>query len=805
MIELAVLALSIGLQILAAILALRLIPVTGWRRPWILIAVALLLMALRRGVTLYQALSPGGEGRPDLAAETIALLISLLMVGGVYLIGPLFRSIKESEEALRWAEERFRDLVENTSDWIWEVDERPAFTYCSPRSKDLLGYEPSELTGRHPHDLMDPSEKSRAMRAFDELMARREPFVRVENVNLHKDGRRVVLETSGVPLFDEKGRFRGYRGVDRDVTERKEVEEALERVNRAHRVLSKGREGLIRAQDEEGLWTHACRVVVEEGGYAFAWMGLAAAPPEKTVRPVARWGEDGGYLDSVEIRWDDSPRSRGPTGTALKTGEPFVAHDIATDPIFAPWRDAALAVGFASSVALPLIHDEEVIGALNVYSRDARAFDAEEVRLLQELADDLAYGAAALRTRAREKELNAILRHRQRLEELGQVTGGIAHDFNNQLTIIRTNAHLLKDHEPRDGTLEFAECLAELEGAAEGCRTLVRRLLAFSRRDELRLEPLDLSGVAREVVDTLPRLLPEEIELRFSTEPPDLAAPVLADSGAVEQIILNLATNARDAMPGGGVVQVTVAERRLEERDTPLFGRLAAGPYLCLSVEDEGTGMSREIQERIFEPFFTTKEVGEGTGLGLAVVFGLVKQFGGFIEVESEEGSGTAVRVYLPRTDEAPSPAGSGEVGQELRGGQETVLVVDDEKGLRRTTCRCLERYGYRTLAAADGAAALEMIQAEGEAIALVVCDVRMPVMDGVELYERARRLGFARPFIFTSGYLDYVSDEEGSRERRRLPRVPFLEKPWTVEDLIRVVRETLDAPPESLIAGADP
>ncbi|MDP3482494.1 MAG: PAS domain S-box protein, partial [Sulfuricella sp.] len=327
------------------------------------------------------------------------------------------REIRQAEESLRESELRFRNLVEASSDWVWEVDAHGIYTYASPKVLDILGYKPDEVVGKTPFDLMPPEEAERIRADFLRLATEKRPILLLENVNRHKDGRLVVLETSGVPILDAEGALRGYRGMDRDITERKQAEMALQRALRAQRALSACNAILVHTTEEKQLLAEMCRAVVEQGGYRLAWIGFVEHDEGKSVRPAASAGFDEGYIDTLNITWGDSERGQGPTGRAVQLGTPQVAEDILADPQYAPWREQALQRGYASSIALPL-KDGEVFGVLNIYAAEAHAFDEAEIRLLQELADDLSFGVLTLRMR-RERDHYQLehLKSAERLKE----------------------------------------------------------------------------------------------------------------------------------------------------------------------------------------------------------------------------------------------------------------------------------------------------------------------------------------------------------------------------------------------------
>ena len=316
---------------------------------------------------------------------------------------------KQAEQAIRQAEEKFRALVETTSDWIWELDRQGRYTYASPRVEILLGYQPQEVLGKSPLDFMPPQEARRVSKELGERIKQRAPITALGNTNLHKDGSLRVLETSGVPVFDESGEFTGYRGIDRDITDRKQAEEALGRANRALRTLSAGNEVLVRATSEDQLLQTAVNIIVEQSGYELAEVCYAEDNPEKSITLMAWSGMDEKFFWVGHPSWADTEEGQLPIASAIRSGMTQIRRDIAAESKYKPWRDEALARGHVSNIALPFVENGRTFGALSIYSSDAKTFDEEEVRLLEELANDLAYGVATLRTRLAHDQQAAIL------------------------------------------------------------------------------------------------------------------------------------------------------------------------------------------------------------------------------------------------------------------------------------------------------------------------------------------------------------------------------------------------------------
>jgi PAS domain S-box-containing protein len=385
-----------------------------------------------------------------------------------------------------------------------------------------------------------------------------------------------------------------------------------------------------------------------------------------------------------------------------------------------------------------------------------------------------------------QRSLEAQFRQAQRLEAVGRLAGGVAHDFNNALTAIIGFSDLLLAEVPADDAR--SQDVEEIRKAARRAADITRQLLAFSRKQVLQTEVLDLNDLVNGLLKMLQRLLGEDVRLAFA--PGYAVGAVRADPGQLEQVIMNLAVNSRDAMPQGGRLTVETANAELDAAYCREHPDAVPGRFVMLGVTDTGVGMSPEIRSRIFEPFFTTKEVGKGTGLGLATVYGIVKQSGGHIGVYSEPGSGTAFKIYLPRAEQPAAPAPEDAPEPDTPGGAETVLVVEDDSGVREIVTTALTRKGYRVLSAAEGAAAIDLARAHAGEIPLLLTDIVMPGMTGRDI---ARALTAARPGIrvlYMSGY----TDDAVVRHEVLEADTPYLPKPFTTRALAQKVREVLDA-----------
>jgi two-component system, cell cycle sensor histidine kinase and response regulator CckA len=383
------------------------------------------------------------------------------------------------------------------------------------------------------------------------------------------------------------------------------------------------------------------------------------------------------------------------------------------------------------------------------------------------------------------RTLEAQIRQTNKMDAVGRLASGVAHDFNNLLTVILGFAEILTtDADMED---KYGRDLAEITKAAQRASGLTKQLLAFSRQQVLHAVPLDVNGLITEMTGMLGRLIGEHIEVALALAPN--LPQALADRGQLEQVVMNLLVNARDAMPGGGSVTIETAGVELENSSFH-DEEIRQGHYVMLAISDTGCGMSWETQRRLFEPFFTTKETGKGTGLGLSTTYGIVKQSKGYIWVYSEPGLGTTFKVYLPCSNhDVALQAVSSVVTAPVRSTSETVLLVEDEAGVRRLSKRILENAGYRVLEAASGEDAEKLFAAQADSIDLVVTDVIMPGCGGPELLGRLQVLAPALRALYMSGYTEQsVAHQAGINHG-----LPFVQKPFTAAEFVRQVREALD------------
>ena len=480
-------------------------------------------------------------------------------------------------------------------------------------------------------------------------------------------------------------------------------------------------------------------------------------------------------------------------GLVARTGKPLLLRDPANHPDAIPEHaEAVRRLGHRGALVVPAKIGDRVVGVLSFLTRREQGFSVEDLAIATAFASHAAIALENSRllheSRRAYDELaqtQGQLEQAQKMDAIGRLAGGVAHDFNNLLTVILGRTEMLLQPLPPENPMRRG--IELIQRTAGRAADLTRQLLAFSRKQVLEATVLDLNAVAADMRDMLGRLIGEDIAL--VTSPSLELGRVKADRGQIEQVVMNLAVNARDAMPQGGRLIIETENVDLDAEYVRRHVGARPGPHVMLAVSDSGVGIPREIERHIFEPFFTTKEPGKGTGLGLATVYGIVKQSGGYIECDSEPGRGTTFRIYLPRVD-VPAP-GVERLGRpaDAAGGTETILLVEDEEGVRELARDILRATGYTVIEARDGAEALLLSERHQGPLDLLLTDVVMPRMSGRELAERLTPLRPDLSVLYMSGYTDDAVIRHGVLGAG----TAFLQKPFTPAILVGRVRETLD------------
>ncbi len=640
---------------------------------------------------------------------------------------------KRAEEELWRSTELFERTFMNQRDAIilYDAGEPPMAIDCNPAALAIFGYPREEIVGKPPGFLLPSDEDYSPFEQQVRKAVQDTDYFRASGRDTRRrDGSVFPADLYIAPLKDKDGQQRGWVGVVRDVTERSRAEEALRESEARFRELAELLPGIVFELDAQGTLTFVNRMASEAFGYS----------EEDFERGV-------NALDLVVP--EDRASVEGNLARAVADEEMVTAKHTARR------RDGTTfpVITYANRV----VHAERGVGVRGI---------------MIDLTD--------------QKQLEATMRHQDRLAAVGRLAGGIAHDFNNYLTTIILYAQ---------GLLNKRKLPAEFNGSAEtileqaqGAARLVRQLLDFSRTSTAEARPTDLSAFVENIAGILRRTLPEDINLRV--EAGGGQCVVNADVARVEQMLMNLALNARDAMPRGGDLRLGVSRVELGTDDELPVADMARGPWVCLTVSDTGTGLSEEARYHLFEPFFTTKEPGKGTGLGLSQVYGIVRQHGGHITVESAPDQGTAFRVYLPAR-EGPGMKRATQGGAALPRSKrraETVLIVEDEEAVRDASRELLESLGYRVLTAADGREALD-VYGEASKVDLVLTDLVMPKMRGLELVTELRSRDPRVKALAMTGY----SLKHGKRELREAGIIDVVEKPFDAGILAQAVRQALD------------
>ena len=677
------------------------------------------------------------------------------------------------------------------------VDELGHVVYLNPAGRTQFPDHDNPI-GRFCYELVHPGSERLDSCPLDDARATGQPAEKEMYDEATDSWYLSAVTPFSLPESQDEGSGEYFFFTFVDITEEMRRTQESSRVNRALRVVSASNQALLRAQNEEGLMREVCRVAVEVGDFPMAWVGKAEKGPEKRVTPLAWAGRNEGFLEEVEVTWASDVRGQGVTGRAIRTGKPAVSHTV-EEQTAEPWRERLVAAGHRSFASFPLVIEGEIFGALSLYADEPDFFGEGEMSILEELAGDLAFGFVSLRTHAGRHEAEKALgeseeqlRRSQKLEAVGRLAGGVAHDFNNMLTAMMGYLDLALTETPRESTC--AGDIVEARAAAERAQALTSRLLVFSRFHPARSRVLLLNDVVAGMDHLLRRAVGEDVELNIHLAP-DLWA-VASDPGQLEQVMLNLIVNARDAMPSGGTIAVETANATLDREVTSLNPDLSPGPYVVLTVSDTGTGMDEETVDKIFDPFFTTKEEGKGTGLGLSAVYGLVRQGGGGVDVTSRVGEGTTFRLYFPRSDkDIDWPEKDKEIDRPLSGDGhgERILVVEDEDAVRSLVRRVLESRGYEVETASSSREALEKAKG-GEPPDLLLTDLGLPGMGGGTLAEKFHVAYPAVNILYMSGYARGSEDAERREGEHALGTVDFLEKPFTPAALVLKVREALDA-----------
>ena len=683
--------------------------------------------------------------------SAIAVLLGLLA-------SSLYRSrrkLRVQQAELRKSEQRFVQLAEQSRTLVWETDPQGLYTHVSPAVEPVLGYRPDELVGKtHFYDLHPVEGREAFIQAAFQTFERKEPFVNFENAATSKDGKPLWLLTNGIPLLNADGSLRGYRGSDIDITERKRSEEQVRALLAESNQSRQALLGILEDQMRTEADRQRLAAAIEHSAESIVVTDAKARI--QYVNPA--FEAVTGYSRAEAI--GQNPR-------ILQSGQ----------------QDAA----FYRTMWESLASGKTWQGRMVNKRKDGSLYTEDAV--LSPVCD--ATGAisnfvAVKRDVTEQLRLTGQLQQSQKMDSIGRLAGGVAHDFNNMLGVILGHAEIAMDQAGPENPLRAD--LLEIRKAAQRSADLTRQLLAFARKQIVAPKVLDLNETVEGMLKMLRRLIGENIDLAW--RPGRHLWPVKVDPSQIDQILANLCVNARDAIAGVGQVAIETDTVTLDPARAAEQPGAAPGDYVRIVFRDTGAGMDPETLSHIFEPFFTTKQLGEGTGLGLSTVYGIVQQNNGFIQVQSVPGQGTTFQIHLPRHGDKADPLPQKEPAAPTPGGHETLLLVEDEPAILNSTAQTLETLGYAVWKAGSSAEALRLAGEPGQKIHLLVTDVVMPDMNGRDL---ARKIQALRPEIkclFMSGYTADIIARNGVLDGG----VYFIQKPFSKQTLAVQIREVLDS-----------
>lgn len=709
-------------------------------------------------------------------------------VVGLVEFGQDITATKQAKEALQDSEARLREAQGVAQIGNWKYLVQSGELDWSDELYRIYGLDPNEIVVSLDDGLnrIHPDDQTRANAAFDRALQEGQPY-EIDYRIIRPDGQERVVQGIGRVERNEAGEIIAVYGTGQDITERKRAEEEIRKRNRELALLNR----VIAATAIGNEAQTALETVCRELALAFQVPQAAAAlfDDERSEAVVVAEYVTSGRTLSLGER---IPMTGSPGMEHLLTKmSPFIIADAQSGTRQAPIQDVFRQRGANSLLLVPLIVQGEVVGSLGLETAEPRAFTDDEVTLARRVAEQVSGVLARARLEDERRQLEEQFYQAQKMEAVGRLAGGIAHDFNNLMTVIHLSSRLLERRLVPEDPLR--PHVLRIQEAGKRATNLTRQLLAFSRREMIEPQVVDLNQLLGDLERMLQRLISEDVVLTMNLMA-DLWA-VKIDPTQVEQVVVNLAVNSRDALPGGGELTIETQNVVLDATYADQYLEVDPGEYAVLLVTDNGAGMDDEVKSHLFEPFYTTKERGKGTGLGLATVFGIVKQNGGHIGVDSQVGVGTTFKIYLPRyTEELPSPVTDGDHeptdgDQEPTRGSETLLLVEDEEAVRELTRDILMAQGYDVLTAEDGIDALHVAQAHKAPIHILVTDVVMPRMSGRALADQLKATHHDMRVLYISGYTDDAIVHHGVLDEA----VHFLSKPFEVEELARKVRDVLD------------
>ena len=686
-----------------------------------------------------------------------------------------------AEMALLQSQERNLAIVETALDGVITIDAAGIVTDWNTQTTAIFGWTRTEALGQPlSHMVIPPRDRDTYARGLREYFKTGVGSIlnrRIEIMAQHKDGREFPVELSVSPA--RVGESYMFSAFVRNITDRRRAERRLASQYAVTRVLGVA-----------GTLEEAMPRIMEAVGNSLEWdLGIfwRVDKQEGLLRCFNHWKASSiGAEEFIRVTTEKTfQRGEGLPGQIWESGVPIWMTDVMCDSRFL--RSTAIvneelhgAFGFPVRVA------GEIEGVIEFFSRQVEESDEELLKMMADIG--LKIGQFGERARAEDalRQAETQLRQSQKMEAIGRLAGGVAHDFNNLLTVIRGYSELILARMSQEESSR--RDMEEVKKAADRAAGLTRQLLAFSRRQLVAAKIINLNAIVMNMDTMLRRLIGEDIIELWTDLEPDVW-PIKADPGQIEQVVMNLAVNARDAMPTGG--RLTIETRNISIQKGTHQGQviLEEGHYVMLALKDSGHGMTKEVQAHLFEPFYTTKDSGKGTGLGLSTVYGIVKQSGGTISIESQPGCGTVCKIYFPRVIESIQETEVPQKGGRTNHGQESILLVEDDPAVRGFVHETLKMNGYQVLVARHGIEALLVGTRHMGPIHLLLTDVVMPQMSGPEVAEKLTILRPDAKVLYMSGYPDHPVFKKGEVQLE----TNFIQKPFTPDALLEKVREVLD------------
>jgi PAS domain S-box-containing protein len=681
---------------------------------------------------------------------------------------------RRNQDALRKSESSYRNIFESVVEGIFQTTLDGRWVTANPGLANILGYDSTEDLMQNLNLLelyVDPNRRDQIVAELD----KQDELVGLESEVRRKDGSIIWILENVHYVRDTEGALSGFVGTVQDITDRKRAEQLQAAL---YRIADKA----SAAEDLRALYQSIHEILSELMYAKNFYIALYDSSKQTLMFPYA--------VDEIDTFPDPSvtqPLGKGLTEYVIRTGQPLLA----TPETFKRLEQLGEVVEIGADsldwLGVPLKFGSQCFGVLvlQTYEPNIR-FGEKEKEILTFVSQHIAAVIEKKRNETERHRLEEQFLQSQKMEAVGRLAGGVAHDFNNLLTVIKGYSDLIQE-QLSEGDPMLAE-MNEIEKAADRAAALTHQLLAFSRQQVLAPKVLDINNVVAAMEKMLHRLLGEDVELIIQLEP--RLGSVKADPSQMEQVIMNLAVNARDAMPHGGRLTIRTSEVDWDPTNDQPHSNAGSNSFILLTVSDTGMGMDQETQNRIFEPFFTSKEAGKGTGLGLATVYGIVRQSGGDLSVHSEPGKGSTFNIYLPRVGETAGE--SGVIGNTAIGrarGTETVLLVEDEDGVRTLVRSVLSRIGYHVLEARNGGEAILACERHQGDINLLLTDVVLTQIGGHELAQRLLLIRPTMKVLYMSGY----TQDAVLRRGVMTAEANFIQKPFSAESLSQKVREVLD------------